>query len=506
MKPIVTLSVVAIAVAAALAVGYQLGASSGRSDTPVASTTTAPQETQRKVLYWYDPMTPGQRFDKPGKSPFMDMDLVPRYADETQDDGGITISARQQQNLGVKTAQATLRSLELQLNAFGTVATDERGIETISARANGLVEKLYVKAAQQFVQRNDPLAQLWMPQWSAAQQEYLAIRQWGDASLVAAARERLQLQFMPEEIVKAVERSGKPQTRITLRAPAQGYINKLDVREGAQVNAAQSLFELATLDPVWIVVDYPESQARLLSRGSNISATTDSWPGKTFHGKVDELLPNLETTTRTLKARLTLENPEHLLKPGMILNVALTHPVTTPPVVAIPDEALITTGTNNRVLLADGNGHFTPVDVKTGRSQSGWVEVTQGLKAGQSVVISGQFLIDSEASLKSALPQMADDQPQQDTPSAGPTPTTYSAVGSIEAIDGDTITISHGPVAALNWGPMTMDFVASAELRPSLTIGQQINFTFVLPEEGARLVSVTPVSNGNTHQHEGHQQ
>lgn len=507
MKPIVTLSVVAIAVAAALAVGYQLGASSGRSDTPVASTiTTAPQETQRKVLYWYDPMTPGQRFDKPGKSPFMDMDLVPRYADETQDDGGITISARQQQNLGVKTAQATLRSLELQLNAFGTVATDERGIETISARANGLVEKLYVKAAQQFVQRNDPLAQLWMPQWSAAQQEYLAIRQWGDASLVAAARERLQLQFMPEEIVKAVERSGKPQTRITLRAPAQGYINKLDVREGAQVNAAQSLFELATLDPVWIVVDYPESQARLLSRGSDISATTDSWPGKTFHGKVDELLPNLETTTRTLKARLTLENPEHLLKPGMILNVALTHPVTTPPVVAIPDEALITTGTNNRVLLADGNGHFTPVDVKTGRSQSGWVEVTQGLKAGQSVVISGQFLIDSEASLKSALPQMADDQPQQDTPSAGPTPTTYSAVGSIEAIDGDTITISHGPVAALNWGPMTMDFIASAELRPSLTIGQQINFTFVLPEEGARLVSVIPVSNGNTHQHEGHQQ
>lgn len=506
MKPIVTLSVVAIAVAAALAVGYQLGASSGHSDTPVASTTTAPQETQRKVLYWYDPMTPGQRFDKPGKSPFMDMDLVPRYADETQDDGGITISARQQQNLGVKTAQATLRSLELQLNAFGTVATDERGIETISARANGLVEKLYVKAAQQFVQRNDPLAQLWMPQWSAAQQEYLAIRQWGDASLVAAARERLQLQFMPEEIVKAVERSGKPQTRITLRAPAQGYINKLDIREGAQVNAAQSLFELATLDPVWIVVDYPESQARLLSRGSDISATTDSWPGKTFHGKVDELLPNLETTTRTLKARLTLENPEHLLKPGMILNVALTHPVTTPPVVAIPDEALITTGTNNRVLLADGNGHFTPVDVKTGRSQSGWVEVTQGLKAGQSVVISGQFLIDSEASLKSALPQMADDQPQQDTPSAGPTPTTYSAVGAIEAIDGDTITISHGPVAALNWGPMTMDFVASAELRPSLTIGQQINFTFVLPEEGARLVSVTPVSNGNTHQHEGHQQ
>lgn len=368
-------------------------------------------------------MTPGQRFDKPGKSPFIDMDLVPRYADKTQDDGGITISARQQQNLGVKTSQATQRTLDLQLTAFGTVATDERGIETLSERANGLVEKLYLKAPPQFVQRNDPLVQLWMPQCSAAQQEYLAIRQWGDASLVAAARERLQLQFMPEEIVNAVERSEKPQTRITLRAPAQGYINKLDVREGAQVNAAQSLFELATLDPVWIVVDYPESQASLLSRGSDISTTTDSWPGKTFYGKVNELLPNLESSTRTLKARLTLENPDHLLKPGMILNVTLTHPLTTPPVVAIPDEALITTGTHNRVLLADGNGHFTPVEVKTWRSQNGWVEITHALEAGQSMVTSGQFLINSEASLKSALPQMAGNQPQQETSVASAAPT-----------------------------------------------------------------------------------
>lgn len=162
------------------------------------------------------------------------------------------------------------------------------------------------------------------------------------------------------------------------------------------------------------------------------------------------------------------------------------------------------------MLLVDGNGHFTPVEVKTGRSQNGWVEITHGLEAGQSVVTSGQFLIDSEASLKSALSQMAGDKPQQDTPATSSS-STYKAEGKIEAIDGDAITISHGPVAALNWGPMTMDFVASAELRPSLIIGQHVSFTFVLPEEGAQLVSVTPVSNsnanqGNAHQHEGHQQ
>lgn len=501
MKSIVTLGAVALAIAAALAVGYRLGTAAGHGAAGQSATATPAPE--RKVLYWYDPMTPGQRFDKPGKSPFMDMDLVPRYADETQDDGGVTISARQQQNLGVKTAPAARRQLDRQLSAFGTVATDERGIETLSARANGLIEKLYVKAPQQFVKRGEVLALLWMPQWSAAQQEYLAIRQWGDSALIAAARERLQLQFMPEEIVKAVERSGKPQTRIQVRAPADGYVNKLDVREGAQVNAAQSLFELATLDPVWILVDYPENQASLLAHGSKVNATSASWPGRTFHGSVNELLPNLETSTRTLKARITLDNPEHLLKPGMYLNVALAQQTAAPPALAVPEEALITTGSRSRVLLADGNGHFTPVDVTTGQSQNGWVEILSGLQEGQEVVTSGQFLIDSEASLKSALPQMADSAPAQQASVAS-----YSAQGVIDAVSSDSITLSHGPVPALNWGPMTMDFLATPAQLNGLTPGQRVSITFTLPEEGARLMSITPDASGAAaaHQHEGHQQ
>ena len=167
----------------------------------------------RKVLYWYDPMAPGTRFDKPGKSPFMDMDLVPRYADEGagEEAGSVQISARQQQNLGVRTADVARRTLAQKLSAFGTVAIDERSVETVPALASGLIEKLYVNASQQFVKKNEALAELWIPQWAAAQQEYLAVRLLGDSGLTAAARGRLQLQFMPEAIIRSVERSGKPQ-------------------------------------------------------------------------------------------------------------------------------------------------------------------------------------------------------------------------------------------------------------------------------------------------------
>ena len=166
----------------------------------------APQadKTERQVLYWYDPMMPAQRFDKPGKSPFMDMQLVPRYADEAEMQGGVTISARQQQNLGVRIETAQLRPLEQQFNAFGNVVTDERGVQIIAARANGLVEKLYVRASQQQVKKGQALAQLWIPEWSAAQQEYLAIRQLGDRALTAAARQRWQLLFMPEAGLRQV--------------------------------------------------------------------------------------------------------------------------------------------------------------------------------------------------------------------------------------------------------------------------------------------------------------
>ncbi|MFP2238118.1 efflux RND transporter periplasmic adaptor subunit [Pseudescherichia vulneris] len=391
----------ALAVALLAAIGGYYAGSRGHSQ-PAEEAPAA-----RKVLYWYDPMVPGQRFDKPGKSPFMDMQLVPRYADEGQAQTGVSISPQQQQNLGMVVKTAQMRSLAPAFQAWATVTTDERSLHIVPSPANGVVEKLFVRAPQQWVKAGEPLAQLWIPTWTTAQQEYLAVRQLGDVALTRAARERLALQFMPEAIVRQVERSGKPQTRLTLRADKAGYVAKLDTREGAQVVATAPLFELASLDPVWLVIDYPQSQAALLAVGSEVTASSENWPGEAFHGRVSELLPQLETTTRTLKARVVLENPQQKLKPGMYLRVALTDKQVPSPVLAIPEEALIATGSRNRVILASGEGHFQAVNVTPGVTAEGWTEIRSGLKAGDRVVTSGQFLIDSEASLRSALPEAA---------------------------------------------------------------------------------------------------
>jgi len=369
------------------------------------------QPPARKVLYWYDPMVPEQRFDKPGKSPFMDMDLMPRYADEAPEETGVAVSARQQQNLGMTTAQAQMRSLAPAFSAYATVTTDERSIQIVPAPASGMVESLYVRAPQQWVKAGEPLARLWIPEWTAAQQEYLAVRQLGDAALTQAARARLALQFMPDAIVRELERSGKPQTRLTLRATRDGYVVKLDAREGARVEATQPLFELASLDPVWLVVDYAPAEMQTLSVGSEVIATADSLPGEAFRGRVSELLPQLETTTRTLKARIVLDNPQQKLKPGMFLTVALAESAARPPVLAVPEEAVIDTGTQSRLLLATGDGHFQAVNVTTGITSGGWTQILTGVKTGDSVVTSGQFLIDSEASLRSALPRSTVDAP-----------------------------------------------------------------------------------------------
>lgn len=470
-----TVIAVAIGVLLAAGVGYQYGRQ---------QQTLTPEKTaggERQVLYWYDPMVPGQRFDKPGKSPFMDMQLVPRYADEVQEDGGVSVSARQQQNLGMRTAKVERRVLTPDFSAFATAGVDERSIRIVPSPAAGVVEKLFVRATQQWVEAGEPLAQLWMPQWTAAQQEYLAVRQLGDAALNRAARERLALQFMPETVIRTLERSGQPQTRITLRAEQAGYVTSLTVREGARIEATAPLLELANIDPLWIIVDYPQTQAQLLTPGSLVVATADGWPGETFLGRVSEVLPQMDAATRTLKARIALENPRHKLKPGMFLSVTRPVSQSLPPVLAIPEEALIDTGDARRVLLADGEGHFRPVNVVTGMTAAGWTQILSGVQEGDRVVTSGQFLIDSEASLRSALPDAAMPAAQE-----------YETRGVVEALAEGSITLSHQPIPALDWDAMTMDFVLPQPVT-GVQHGDRVIFRFRLDDtEGAVVTHLVP--------------
>ncbi|MFJ5510638.1 efflux RND transporter periplasmic adaptor subunit [Pectobacterium jejuense] len=473
-------SLMTLAILSAGGVGYLVG----KQQTPLSPSATEPERT---VLYWYDPMVPDKRFDKPGKSPFMDMELVPRYADEAQDDGGITVSARQQQNLGVRTARAEMRELADRSTSYGTVTLNERGLHTLVAPSGGIVEKLTVSALQQQVKKGETLATLWNPTWAAAQREYLAVRQLGDDMLTQSARQRLALLFMPEAIIRQVERNGKPQDRIAITAPEDGYVNKLEVRQGMQLSPAQPLFELASLNPVWVDVDYPEAQAAQLTIGSDISAASSAWPGKTFHGKVSELLPVLDSTTRTLKARVVLDNPQQQLKPGMYLTVQLSH-TQAQPRLAIPQEALLVSGSQNRVLLSDSTGHFTPRNVTVGASLGDWVEILDGLKAGDNVVTSGQFLIDSEASLRSALPQFdADTSANPATPAA---PVGYHTQGVIRAINGNQATIEHEAVPALNWSPMTMDFtLPPSGLPQGVGMGSTVRFQFNMDDSGIHVLN-----------------
>ncbi|WP_437214168.1 efflux RND transporter periplasmic adaptor subunit [Pectobacterium sp. LFLA-215] len=481
-------SLITLAMLSAGGVGYLVG----KQHAPLVPSVAKPERT---VLYWYDPMVPDKRFDKPGKSPFMDMELVPRYADEVQDDGGITVSARQQQNLGVRTARAEMRELADRSTGYGTVAINERGLHTLVAPSGGIVEKLTVNALQQQVKKGETLATLWNPTWAAAQREYLAVRQLGDDILSQSARQRLSLLFMPETVIRQVERSGKPQDRMAITAPEDGYVNKLEVRQGMQLSPAQPLFELASLNPVWVDVDYPEAQAAQLTIGSDISAASTAWPGKTFHGKISELLPVLDSTTRTLKARVVLDNPQQQLKPGMYLTVQLSH-AQAQPRLAIPQEALLVSGSQNRVLLSDGNGHFTPRNVTAGASLGDWVEIIDGLKAGDSVVTSGQFLIDSEASLRNALPQFA-----TDTSTASAAPVGYQTQGVIKAINGNQVTLEHEAVPALNWSPMTMDFtLPSSGLPQGVGIGSTVSFQFSMDDSGIHVLHFLPADDP----HAGH--
>ena len=367
---------------------------------------------ERKPLYWYDPMVPDQRFDNPGKSPFMDMDLVPKYADEASEPAaqgeaaGFRIDPRVVQNLGVRLARVELGALPQALLAAGVIAVDEHGIEAVQSRAAGWVERLGVKAVGDPVRRGQLLAAIHSPELYAAQGEYLLARRSGDAGLQDAARARL-LQFGVGDVqLRRIAANGQAERRIELFAQHDGYVTELGVREGAQVQPGMSLFTLARLDRVWLNAELPEAQGAAIAPGAAASATVAALPGQRFDGTVEYVYPELSGATRTVKLRIGLPNREAQLRPGMYASVRLDGPPRTD-TLTVPTEALIRTGTRSVVLIADDASRFRPVAVRIGVEAGERTEVLEGLAEGQQVVASGQFLIDSEASLRGALERMA---------------------------------------------------------------------------------------------------
>jgi Cu(I)/Ag(I) efflux system membrane fusion protein len=400
-------AIAAIALAAAAGYGlWRLGMSQGME--------MASAPSGKKVLYWHDPMVPGQRFDKPGKSPFMDMQLEPVYEETGGTAGGVAISSRVQENLGIRTAEVTKGSVAPTVQAVGTVAWNDRDVAVVQARASGFLEKLDVRAPMDRVRAGEPLAELYVPDWVAAQEEFLSVSRMkgeGMEPLREAARNRMRLAGMNEEQIRLVEASGKTRARLAITAPISGVVSELNAREGMTVTPGAPLFRINGLSTVWVNAEVPESVASAVSPGSRVAALATALPGKRFDGRVSAILPEVNPTTRTLKVRIELVNPSGELVPGMFTTVDFA-PGVKREALMVPSEAVIHTGERTVVVVAeaagDGKQQFRPVDVETGSEAEGMTEVRKGLDAGQKVVVSGQFLLDSEASLKATTTRMQD--------------------------------------------------------------------------------------------------
>ena len=390
-------SLVALLIAASGSAGYWMARSHGA----LPSATAQPAKA-RTVLYWYDPMMPDQHFPGPGKSPFMDMDLMPKYADEAGTNGAVTIDPAMVQNLGIRTAPVVRGTLDRSLSATAALQLDERQVAVVQARAAGFVERVYARAPGDVVAAGAPLVDLLVPDWSGAQHEFLALLATGDPQLTAAGRERLKLLGMPSELIARVEQTRTPHGVVTVRAPWAGVIETLDVREGMAVSLGATLAKLNGLSTVWLEAAVPEAQATDVKVGDAVSAAFSAYPGRTFEGRVSALLPEMNSDSRTLRVRVELPNRDGRLRPGMFATLQ-GKKVAHEPALLVPTEAVIRTGTRNLVLVAEAGGRYAPVAVTLGPEAGGQVAVREGLAEGQQVVVSGQFLIDSEASLRGVM-------------------------------------------------------------------------------------------------------
>lgn len=442
MKNLLIVFAVGLAFGAA---GYFYGKRQPRAELPPAKA-----DAGKKVLYWHDPMYPQHKFDKPGRSPFMNMELVPVYAeDQAGGEGGVAVSARVRQSLGIRTAAAEVTELRQDVAAVGYVQVDERRIARVEVRTQGWVERLHVRAVNDPVRAGQALAEIYSPELLQAQEEYLLARRMAeenaaDEPLARAARSRLALLGLPESEIGRLESAGRASRRIPLLAPVSGVVTELGVREGAMVQPGMPAFTLTDLSSVWILVEVPEAQAALLRQGQKAESRVQTLPGKVFEGRIDYIYPELNAQTRTVRARIALANPGLALKPGMFADVTLR--LASRKALTVPAEAVIQTGTRAVVIVAEGE-RFRAATVKVGAESGERTEILSGLRQGEKVVASGQFLIDSEASLRTALARLEGE-------------TRHRGTGKVTALDPaqGRIELEHDPIPSLGWPQMTMEF------------------------------------------------
>ena len=496
--------IIAVSLILALALGWFLGQK--HSDPRSESSSKAPsgkrsmeavngvvQDSSGKtVKYWYDPMVPNQKFDKPGKSPFMDMQLEPKYTNTSSDGedagegSGVAISSKTAQNLGIRLEKVTSKSFGESFSAVGRIEPDERRFYAVQTRIPGFVERLSVRAVGDPVAKGQKIAEIYAPEILAAQQEYLALLELNsvdsDNTLKDAARSRLKLLGMTEGEVSAITKTGKSSPRFGVYAPASGILTELGVREGGQLMAGSSLIQISDLSQVWMIAEVPERDAARLKLGITADLQLQSLPGEVFKGKVGYLYPMLNDSSRTLQVRIELPNKGNRLRPGMYANVAFTGQ--THEALSVATESIIATGKRKLVIVKEANG-YRPVEVTTGQERDNATEILSGLTEGEEVVVSGQFLIDSEASLSGVLARLSqqdkamdkDAQMTKDKPMpAEKMPKGRGKVVNVD-IKSNHVTLDHEPIAELAWPAMTMGFkVKNSQQLSKLKVGDEVDF------------------------------
>ncbi|WP_138934263.1 efflux RND transporter periplasmic adaptor subunit [Roseovarius arcticus] len=424
------------------------------------------------VLYWVAPMDPNFRQPIPGKSP-MGMDLIPVYAGEepSADAAEVILSSAEINAIGVRTAIAKTSEISRQIETVGFVGYDEHLTSHVHTRVEGWIEVLNVRAVGDPVKEGDILFEMFSPTIGSSSSDLVRAIEAGDKRIIDAARNALLSQGMSDQQIKRIETSGTLARNIEVLAPQDGVIISLEAADGMFLQPATRAASLTDLSAVWLIVDVFERDIARLTEDMRAVATFDHLSGRTFEGTIDYIYPELDAQTRTLPVRLQFDNSEGLLRPNMFGAVSLI-PNETRTALTVPTEAIIRTGTAERVILKTGEGTFKPRLITTGLrdefGEGGRTEVVQGLAPGEEVVASAQFLIDSESALSAGLMRMA---PTDDVPASG--------IGELVALDADTriATISHGALETLDWPAMTSQFSVRSDVAlDGLKTGQQVAF------------------------------
>lgn len=452
---------------------------------------------EKKPLYWVAPMDANYRRDKPGKSP-MGMDLIPYYGDEgggnDEGPGTVRINSDVVNNLGVRTDVARMRPLHFEINTVGYVAYDEDFLVHIHPRIEGWIEKLYIKAEGDRVEKGQALYDIYSPALVNAQEELLLALSRNNKRLIQAAKDRLKSLQLPQSAIKQLIKNRKIQQNITFYAPQSGFIDKLGIRQGFFVKPGTTLMQIGKLDQVWVEAEVIESQISHVSENLSVTMKTDALATRIWQGTVDYIYPTLDAKNRTLKVRIRFDNPDHLLKPNMFANIQIHHNQNEQ-LLMVPKEAVIRSGKSSRVVLALGDGQFKSINVETGRQDDDYYEILSGLQAGEKIVTSAQFLIDSESSKTSDFMRMNHQSQSMDMSSdVFPSATVKGVIVSMMK-DHGMLNIDREAIDEWGREAANVDYITDDGVDISnLEVGDKVFFTFVIKDENFVITEIEKLS------------